>query len=147
MDGKVQGQRIIAVYLPPNLALARACLEHISICVAEAKWLYEDCLIIVAGDLNKWLAKEMVEAHLEFKEVVHGPTRGDRAIDRTFCNFARLVTESWTLEPLEDEFGRKSDHRIAFMAAKFTSEPDKTIKYSYRYMSNEGTRGFMDWIA
>ena len=149
MHGIKEKVFVIAAYLPPNLALlrARACLEYISDCIAEAKRVYEDCLIIVAGDFNQWPAEEMVEAHPEFKEVVHGPTRGNRSIDRTFCNFSRSVTESSTLNPLEDEFGRKSDHRIAFMSAKFTSEPDKTVRYSYRFMSDEGTRGFLDWVA
>ena len=100
--GKVHGIKekvfVIATYLPPNLALtrARACLEYLSDCIAEAKRVYEDCLIIVAGDFNQWPAEEIVEAHPEFKEVVHGPTRGNRSIDRTFCNFSRSVTESST---------------------------------------------------
>ena len=109
--GKIRGVNgkffCVGCYMPPNLsqARARANIEYLSDVVAEAKRQYRDCSILIAGNFNQWLAEELLIEHPDLVEVKHGPTRGDREIDRAFVNFSRSVNESGTLEPLETEEG------------------------------------------
>lgn len=62
-------------------------------------------------------------------------------------NFSRSILESGTLGALENEKGVKSDHKIAYTFAEFRREKDKIISYSYRYLSESGTRDFKQWLA
>ena len=140
---------IIAAYLPPNITAARAndCVNFLSDLITEAKRKYEDCNIILAGDFNQWAVDAVLEEHAQVKEIDHGPTRNNRNIDRTFVNFSRSLNEYHTLEPLEDESGRKSDHRMAFFSAVFAKTKAKTVSYRYRYFSRKGAKGFRKWIG
>ena len=122
--GRVYGikSRIFCLtcYAAPNIGLlkARGMTQLISDLVAEAKRVYEDCLIIVAGYFNQWPVEEFLEEHPDMGEVDHGPTREDRCIDRTFVNFSRSIVESGTTDPLEtDDGSRKSNHKIAYLEA------------------------------
>lgn len=76
--------------------------------------------------------------HTDLVEVIHGPTRAGRCTDRTFVNFSRSIEESGTLDPLDDEAGNKSDHKVAYLFAEFVTEKPKTISYTYRYFSQKG---------
>ena len=78
---------------------------------------------------------------------MHGPTRGDRSIDRSFVNFNRPIKESGTLEPLETEDDRQSDHRIAWFAADFPRQPTTTLEYTYRAYTEAGARKFVRDIS
>ena len=106
---------IVAVYIPPNYPKARAdmCVEYVADIVAEAKRVHVSPLIVVGGDWNQWRVQPILDDHTNMDEVDHGPTRGDRKIDRFLVNFGRAVQESDVLEPLDDGFGRKSDHKVA----------------------------------
>ena len=58
---------------------------------------------MLAGDFNQWPIEHCIEDFIDMEHVTVGPTRGDREIDKTFVNFARAVTASGTLPPLETE--------------------------------------------
>ena len=147
--GKVNGIKgnffVLSAYAPPNLPAprARALIEYISDVVGEAKRTLEDCTIVVAGDFNQWSIEELIQEHPDLTEVQHGPTRGDRAIDRSLVNFGRLITESGSLRPLETENGNESDHRIAWARATFSKTPDKLVKYTYRAYTDSGAEAFL----
>ena len=120
---------VLAAYMPPNLTVAKAndCIAYLSDVITEAKRRYEDCNIILAGDFNQWSITDISQEHDLLKSIDHGPTRNDRNIDKTFVNFGRSLVEYHTLEPLEDEDGRKSDHKMAFFSASFPKIPTKTV--------------------
>ena len=123
--GKVVGIRgkvfCLACYAPPNLTQSRAdlLLEYISDVISEGKRRFKDCTLIICGDFNQWPAEKLIDDHPDLTEIVHGPTRGNRSIDRSFVNFGRSVIEADTLEPLETEERIKSDHRIGWAKAVF----------------------------
>ena len=139
--GKIRGVSgkffCVGCYMPPNLSQvrARANIEYLSDVVAEAKRQYRDCSILIAGDFNQWPAEEILIEHPDLVEVRHGPTKGDREIDRAFVNFSRSIHESGTLEPLETEEGNPSDHRVAWAKAIFERQPEKLVTYSYMQYS------------
>ena len=147
--GKITGIKgkffVISVYAPPNITPARArdLLDYVSDIVGEAKRSFEDCSIVVAGDFNQWQAQDLVQDHPDLSEVPHGPTRGDRQIDRSFVNFGRSIDESGTLKPLETKEGLASDHRIAWSTANFKAPPTKLVKYSYRAYTESGAEAFL----
>ena len=128
-----------------TLHAARDCLDLIADLISEAIRLHEGCFVLVMGDFNNWPAEELAEHHPDVREVDHGPTRGHGAIDRTFCNFGRSVRTSGTCEPLENEFGRKSDHRVAHLTAVFERAATRTITYSYRRFTEDGALKFQAW--
>ena len=103
--GSVSGIRgkifCLTVYAPPNLTQlkARQLLEYVSDVVGEAKRKFADCSIIVGGDFNQWPIEEISQDHPDLTEVKHGPTRGDREIDRTFVSFGRSIEASGALPP------------------------------------------------
>ena len=111
--------------------------------IAEGKRKFPDCSIVLAGDFNQWPAEEIVQDHPELAEVVHGPTRIDRSIDRSFVNFRRSISSSGTCEPLETEDGRKSDHRVAWAEALFEREVNRKLTYSYREHTEKGAADFL----
>ena len=140
---------VIAVYIPPNYTRvkAEACLDYISDVVAEAKRKFESPFITVSGDWNQWDIARVVDDHPDLSEVEHGPTRGDRKIDRSLVNFNRSIVSSDVLPPLDDGLGRVSDHSIPYFRAKFKVLPDKKVSYRYRHFTDEGARKFQDWIS
>ena len=153
LSGKVSKVKekvvIIAVYIPPNYPKARAdlCVEYVADVVAEAKRAHESPLIIVGGDWNQWQVKPILDDHIDMDEVEHGPTRGERKIDRFLVNFGRAIVESDVLAPLDDGFGRESDHRVAFFRARIRTPKVPIISYKYRHFSEEGARNFQAWIS
>ena len=147
--GKVHGIKgkmfVLSVYAPPNLQSNRAkqLIEYLSDVIGEAKRTFEDCSIVVAGDFNQWQVQDVLLDHPDLVEVVHGPTRGDRSIDRTFVNFGRSITESGALPPLETESGQESDHKIAWAESCFPSAPVKLVKYTYRAYTEQAAESFL----
>ena len=151
--GKVQGVKwkifAISCYAPPNMApaMARGLIEFVSDLVCEAKRTYRDCSIMVCGDFNQWPVNEIIEDHPDLLEVDHGPTRGDRSIDRTFVNFGRALIEYGTLPPLETEEGMVSDHMMAWGKAIFKTESPETVTYKHRPYTATGAEQFVTEIA
>lgn len=83
------------------------------------------------------------------REVHVGPTRGDRAIDRLFCNMTRGVVASGTVPSLETEAAEaaKSDHLVTYMTSRIqTRQAPEWISYSYRQYSDEASDKFGRWI-
>lgn len=151
--GTIKGIRgkifCLTAYALPNLTLlkVRQMHEYTSVVIDEAKRLYPDCTITLAGDFNHWPIEEATEDHVDMAEVTHSCTRGSRSIDRSFVNFSRAIVESGTLPPLETEDGRFSDHRIAFAKAVFHKPKPPTVTYSYRHYTDQGASRFGDLIA
>ena len=147
--GKVHGIKgkifCLSIYAPPNLTTVRArgLLEYVSDVIGEAKRKFEDCSLVISGDFNQWNIGEIAQDHPELVEVDYGPTRGDKAIDRTFVNFGRAIVESGVLPPLETETGRASDHKIAWAEAKFLTANPKKITYTYRAFTEAGAESFL----
>ena len=139
----------IVAYAPPSLTLLRArqLNNYLSDLIGEAKRKYPDCTLIVGGDFNHWPAEEAIEDHVEITEVLHGNTRGSRAIDRSFVNFGEAITEAGTLPPLENEQGGLSDHRIGFAVATFVKPKTPTITYTYRRFTEQGAVKFGQMLA
>ena len=92
---------VVAVYMPPNYTRvkANACLDYISDVISEAKRMFESPVLVIAGDWNQWNVKRVLDEHPDLAEVDHGPTRGDRKIDKFLVNFPRSITESDVLPP------------------------------------------------
>ena len=116
---------VLACYVPPTYDTQRAgaCLDFVRDSVVELKRKFDDPYIIVTGDFNQWGIQDALEDYPDIKEECLGPTRGARAIDRTFTNFSRSIKESGTLPPLEADHpgeGAPSDHRIAFFYCGLT---------------------------
>ena len=140
---------VIAAYIPPGYTRIRAdcCVEYVSDLIAEVKRKLESPIIVVGGDWNQWNLKPILDDHADFSEVDHGPTRGDRKIDRFLTNFPRAVSESDVLPPLDDGYGRVSDHKIAYFRAAFRSNIEKKVSYRYRHYTDSGAAGFQAWIS
>ena len=102
----------------------------------------------MAGDFNQW---EIDQALIEFPDLceVHvGPTRGDRAIDRLFCNMSRSIFASGTVPPLETEAeeAARSNHLITYMSTKIQlRQSPEWMAYSYRQYSDEASEEFGRW--
>ena len=146
---KVSGHKskifCLACYAPPNISPARAnaMMEFVSDIVSEAKRSFPECSVIIAGDFNQWDPACITEEHPDIREINHGPTREGLAIDRSFVNFSRAIREASTLEPLESEDARPSDHRMAYAKAEFTKPVPKIIKYTYRQYTEAGATTFL----
>lgn len=101
----------------------------------------------LAGDFNQWAVESALVEFPDIGEVNVGPTRGDRRIDRIFCNLARRVGESGTVPPLESEHS-ESDHHVAYIRAslpRFDSYEWQT--FSYRHFTEEGERALARWVT
>ena len=151
--GRVDGVKgkifVISAYAPPNLTGIQASgfVEFVSDVVCEAKRTFEDCAVIVTGDFNQWPIQDIIEDHPDLGEIIFGPTRGDRLIDRTFTNFNRSIKETNVLQPLEAEAGNVSDHKMTFAKAVFPRAESDKISYTYRPFSEEGAVGFLESIS
>ena len=151
--GKVKGIKdkivVIAVYIPPNYVRSKAesCLDYISDVIAEAKRRHQSAMIVVAGDWNQWPVESVVQDHVDLSEVDHGPTRGDRKLDRFLVNFPRAIAESDVLPPLDDGNGRESDHLVAYFKAKLELPVSKKVSYTYKHFTDEGAARFQQWLA
>ena len=139
---------LVAVYIPPNYPKFRAdsCIDYVADVIAEAKRRYEAPIIIVGGDWNQWPVQPIINEHSDLVEVCHGPTRGDRKIDRFLTHFPRSIDESDVLPPLDDGNGRVSDHKVAFFKASFRAQLAKTVTYKYRHFTDSGAAGFQSWV-
>ena len=93
---------------------------------------------MVAGDWNQWPVGYVCQEHTDLAEVEHGPTRGDRKIDKFLVNFGRSIVESDTLPPLEDEEGRTSDHLVAYFKASIKKLTRPVVKFRYRHYTDKG---------
>lgn len=140
---------VVGAYIPPNYTAARAseCIEYISDVISELKRRLEDCHITLAGNFNQWPIERICGEHPDMREVVHGPTRGDQKIDKTFVNFFSKITKSDTLEPLEDKNGGLSNHRLSFFLASFPHQPTEKISFTYRPYSEPAAEALVLKLA
>ena len=142
---------IIACYVPPNYRVPRAksCLQHINNLVLEIKSTCTDALICVAGDYNQWNISGALEDFPDMVEVLTGPTRNDRRIDRIFTNWRENIDSYSCLPPLEADLPGedgsipRSDHRIQLVESSLPRrEPIKWEKFSYRPCGDRAKEDF-----
>ena len=120
LRGHTRKLAIISCYIPPGYSRARGegAIEHINDIVVHLKGRFTDPYIVIAGDYNQWQVADSLDDFPDIKEAPVGPTRGDLSIDKIFTNVSRSISDSGSLEPLEDEEGEKqSDHRVAYCRA------------------------------
>ena len=147
--GTARKMVVVAAYMPPNYTVARgnACLEYLEDLIVEVKRRYSDPYIILGGDFNQWAADQAVAECPDICEIPVGPTRGDRSIDRVFCNMSRSVTASGTVPPL-DAGQSLSDHRIAHATFQLQRRQSyEWITYSYRVCTEEARKDFGSWLV
>ena len=103
LKGSARKIVVVAAYIPPiySVPRGRQCLDYIEQCVLEAKNRYRDPYVVVPGDFKQWDLSSALQEFADLSEVHVGPTRGDRAIDRLFCNISRGILASGTVPPLE----------------------------------------------
>ena len=102
---------------------------------------------MIGGAFNQWAAESAVVEFPDISEVLVGPTRGYRAIDRIFTNMGRSLGSSGTVPPLETD-NSTSDHRIVY--ASFSLPRHQTfewVTYSYRLLTEEAKQDFGRWIV
>ena len=89
--------------MPPNYPKQRGggAIEYVENIIIELKRRYNDPYLFVAGDFNQWRIEDAMDNFPDISEVMVGPTRGSRSIDRIFSNVGRSLVESGTLLPLE----------------------------------------------
>ena len=125
-------------------------MNYVEEVIIEMKRRVKDPYIVLAGDFNQWRPEEAVQEFTDIREVLGGPTRGSRRIDRVFTNFEQLL-DSGTLNPLqtdgEDGHIRHSDHLIVHVTARLRrKEKYKWLSYSYRYYNKESAEKFGEWL-
>ena len=142
---------VVAAYMPPNYCQARgsSCLEYISDIVMQIKRKFRDPYLIVGGDFNQWDIALALHDYPDIQEVMVGPTRKDRSIDRILTTVRSEVEAFGTLEPLEvDDGSKKSDHRIAYFEAELPRAAKfEWISYSYRFFNPDSEKKFGEWIV
>ena len=151
LRGTVRKIVILAVYMPPNYNVPKAnrCHDYIENVLISIRNKYRDPHIIVAGDFNQWPIQQALAEFVDLREVLVGPTRGDRSIDRIFSNMGRSVTHSGTVPPLETEatVAAQSDHKVAYMTATLPRrEAFEWITYTYRHFDDQAKAKFRDWL-
>ena len=141
---------VVAAYIPPNYPVPKAklCLQHISDVVLEIKRRETDPLILVAGDFNQWNIGEALAEFSDMHELSTPPTRGDRNIDRVFCNWHDDIEEGGCISPLETEAidgtSTSSDHRIQYFTARLPRrEPAKRETFVHRPITAKGKLEFL----
>ena len=106
-------------------------------------------MVLIAGDFNQFRVEEYLEEHTDLHEVIAGPTRGDRRIDRLFCNFkeseAGVVA---ALQPEEGTGGSDSDHKVVFASTILPSRKKRTWdSFLTRKYTEKRAQDFKQWIT
>lgn len=111
------------------------------------KQKFDDPFIVLGGDFNQWPGEQIIVEFPDVSEVDVGSMRGDRSLDRIFCNLGRSMESCGTVPPLETDHSL-SDHRIAyFVAALPRREAFEWITYSYRLCTEEAKKDFGSWLV
>ena len=87
-----------------------------------------ECKFFIAGDLNRRDITECFVDMPEIKKIETNATRGNAVLDICFSDLVAQVSEIRTLDPLEDDEGNLSDHKICF----FSLGEEKIHRYSAR---------------
>ena len=161
LSGATRKFVLICVYVPPNYAVprGRACLQHVSDLVLEAKRRSPGAYICIGGDFNQWEIAAALADYPDLEEVPTPPTRNDRRIDKIFTNWGESIFNQGCLPPLEAERAdgavtSKSDHSIQYAYARINRK-EKVIyeKFTYRPFNEKAAELFVsdikttDWAA
>ena len=121
--------------------------------IIDMKRKYHEPPTVIGGDFNQWPIQDVTDDFSDLSEVLVGPSRGDRSIDRLFVNFSRCIATSGTLPPLSTDPGqgeevRSSDHRVCYATAKLKKlRTFEWLSYQYRYYNEESEGQFGSWIV
>ena len=145
---------IISAYIPPGYTVprGRACLQHINDAVLDIKNNHDSPFIGIFGDFNQWPIEQALVDYPDIVENSGGPTRGDRTIDRNFCNWSGDILSTDILPPLETEETdvgtiRRSDHNIVLCKARVRKlDSPKWKTFTHRPFTPEGAESFKAWI-
>lgn len=145
---------VVAAYIPPNYTVARgkACLQHISDLILEIKRKCPDPYILLAGDFNQWDIGGALVDYPDLQEISTPPTRGDRRIDKTFCNWHEEVHDAGCVPPLETEGCAEtktySDHDIQYTSARIEKKtPINWTTYTYQPYTESGASKFAEELS
>jgi len=116
--------------------------------IHEAKRRLDQPMVVVAGDFNQHDIKRGLSEHIDVKEVIAGPTRGTRAIDKIFVNFP--VTDRGVIAPLqanEEGQGSDSDHRVVYASTTIERRRKRPWEKFYtRKFTEERSKKFGEWL-
>ena len=76
-------------------------MDHIRGAIIKVKRRLNDPYIVISEDFNQWEVQGYLEDFPDLGEIMVGPSRGDRCIDRSFGNLWRSVTACGSIDPLE----------------------------------------------
>ena len=110
---------VFSIYVPP-----KSDVNHITGLKDELQKKIDlimsdigDCVIIVAGDLNKRDISDCFVDHPSIRKVDTASTRGNATLDICFSNLHENIVESKICAPLENDVGTESDHKVCFYSA------------------------------
>ena len=106
------------VYHPPG-ADNESMRDYIRDCLTKIKALHPNCGIIIAGDFNKFDAKNVTRL-FHLKHLINFPTRGANKLDQIFTNLSEFYADVQRLPP----FGL-SDHLTIVMPPKVREKSEK----------------------
>ena len=106
------------VYHPPG-ADNESMRDYIRDCLTKIEALHPNCGIIIAGDFNKFDAKNVTRL-FHLKHLINFPTRGANKLDQIFTNLSEFYADVQRLPP----FGL-SDHLTIVMPPKVREKSEK----------------------
>ena len=143
---------LVVAYMPPNYAVPRAkeCFKYINGLFHEIKRSHHGALICLGGDFNQWDINDAVLDFPEIVEVMTGPTRNERRIDRLFLNWPEAVVDHSVLNPLDAEnaSGERlstSDHKVQFVSSVLQmKEPVVWEEFTFRPYNETAAENFRE---
>ena len=151
--GRRMGQRrkivVLVIYIPPwyNAQQNQSLFNYTNDALLAIKNKYEDPIILVGGDFNRRDFCEATREYPDIKPIVTGPTRGLACLDIIGTNVNQSLIDAGSMDPIESNTGALSDHRTVFVQLRMPRVPSYTVqKYSYFYISAEGTEKFGRWL-
>ena len=152
-EGKIAGVPckvvVLGAYIPPKTRAdtAKKIMESIHTAIESAKQDYNDPILIVGGDFNRF---DHDLALGDFPNVVlipTDPTRGDKRLDLAWSNLEQWRTLTSVRDPLTTVDGTPNDHRIIYVEnAIRSSHRFKKIWIRTRPKTRRGDTLFKKWI-
>ena len=120
---------VLAIYVPPNLNSSQL-IEVIDYIISQAETamnIFEDCKLVVAGDLNN-LPTSLLETTLSLSQCVRVPTRGTAILDKILVDDS--LCDNFHEPVIGANFGN-ADHRSVIMRPKKEKHNPSQVKKVY----------------
>ena len=85
MPGYSRKNIVIGVYIPPGYTQKEELFPWITLRRRSSR-KFQDPFNVAAGIFNKWKMEETLWEFTDITEVLLGPTRNDKSIDKLFTN-------------------------------------------------------------